>query len=206
MYNMTIKSFFQKLGRGIKRGFDKFVSGAGNVIGKAGTFLQQKAIPAIASGANQVAGLIGKAQPLLEMAGPEASATGAEVADVASQVGAGVGKFAKFIGSDAPKGRMATAEETRQFRSQIPQGKSFFGIKPLPPPPMPTAPTPALVPAVMPAKPNPLKIAGALKPLIGSNPASYSPVRMSSGIEASSSDQPSVRVMGGGNGAPMLSM
>jgi len=205
MYNMTIKSFFQKLGRGIKRGFDKFVSGAGNVIGKAGTFLQQKAIPAIASGANSAAGLIGKATPLLEAAGPEAAAAGAEAADVAKQVGAGVGKFADFIGSNAPKGRVATPDEINKFRSQIPQGKSFFGIKPLPPPPMPTAPTAPLVPAVMPAKPNPLKIAGALKPLIGSNPNTYTP-KMSSGIEASSSDQPSVKVMGGGAGVPMLSM
>jgi hypothetical protein len=219
MYNMTIKSFFQKLGRGIKRGFDKFVSGAGNVVGKAGTFLQQKAIPAIASGANQVAGLIGKAQPLLEMAGPEASATGAEVADVAKQVGAGVGKFADFIGSNAPKGRVATPEEQAEF-AKSPLGMAFrrSQTKAQAPPPAPV-PMPATKPSlfVMPpmpkglispapmANPNPLKIAGALKPLIGSNPNTYTP-KMSSGIEASSSDQPSVKVMGGGSGAPMLSM
>lgn len=215
---MGIKSFFRNLGRGIKRGFDKFVSGAGNVIGKGATYLQQKAIPAIASGANQVAGLIGKATPLLEVAGPEASATAGEVADVAKQVGAGVGKFADFIGSNAKKGRVATPEEQAQF-AQSPLGMAFKRSQTKAPAPAPVPmPTPKPTPAVMPlmpkglispapmANPNPLKIAGALKPLIGSNPASYSPVRMSSGIEASSSDQPSVKVMGGGSGAPMLSM
>lgn len=199
---MGIKSFFQKLGRGIKKGFNSFVASAGNVLGKAGTFLQQKAIPAVASGANQVAGLIGKATPLLEVAGPEASATAGEVADVASQVGAGVGKFAKFIGSDAPKGRMATAEEQAQF-AQSPLGMAFRRSQPKAPAPMP-APAPAL--AVMPAKPNPLKIAGALKPLIGSNPNTYTP-KASSGIEAPpSASQPSIIKAGGGSGAPMLSM
>jgi hypothetical protein len=220
---MGIKSFFQNIGRGIKRGFNNFVQKAGNFIGGAGTFIQRKAIPAIASGANSVAGLIGKAAPLLDAAGPEAAAAGAEVADVASQVGSGVGKFAKFIGSDLPtKGRMATPDEINKFRASIPQGKTFFGIKPLPPPPMPTAPSAPLVPPAKPSTfvmppmakglispapaPNPLKLAGmAIKPLIGSNPNTYTP-KMSSGIEASSSDQPSVKMMGGGSGAPMLSM
>jgi hypothetical protein len=193
---MTIKSFFQNLGRKIKRGFNTFVSGAGDLMGKGGTFLQQKAIPALAKGASAVPALIGKAQPLLDVAGPEASATAGEVADVAGQVGAGLGKFADFIGSNAPKGRMATAEETRQFRSQIPQGKSFFGIKPLPPPmPVPTAPKPA----VMPDKPNPLRVAGAIRAPIGSNPASYSPVRPS-GIEAPPTPDANIRVVGS---APM---
>lgn len=214
---MGIKSFFQKLGRGIKRGFNSFVSSAGDIMGKGATFLQQKAIPAIASGANQVAGLIGKASPLLDAAGPEAAAAGAEVADVASQVGAGVGKFADFIGSNAPKGRVMTAEEQAQF-AQSPLGMAFRRSQtkaPAPAPvPMPT-PKPAL--AVMPmskglispapmANPNPLKVAGmAIKPLIGSNPNTYTP-KASSGIEAPSSDQSSVKVMGGGSGAPMLSM
>lgn len=203
MYSMTIKSFFRNLGRNIKRGFNSFVSGAGNAMGKGATFLQQKAIPAIASGANKVVGLIDKASPLLDVAGPEASATAGEVADVAKQVGAGVGKFAKFIGSDAPKGRMATPDEVNQFRSQIPQGKSFFGIKPLPPKmPMPSAPAPAL--AVMPAKPNPLKVAGIVRAPIGSNPASYSPVRPS-GIEAPPADQSLIKAVGSAP-AGMLSM
>jgi hypothetical protein len=199
---MTIKSFFQGIGRGISRGFKKFVSGAGNLIGGAGTFLQQKAIPALAKGASSVAGLVGKAQPLLEMAGPEASATAGEVADVAGQVGAGLGKFADFIGSNAPKGRMATADEINKFRSQIPQGKSFFGIKPLPPPmPMPTAPKPA----VMPDKPNPLRISGLIaRAPIGSNPASYSPVKPS-GIEAQPADQSMIKAVGSAP-AGMLSM
>jgi len=198
---MGIKSFFQGIGRGISRGFKKFVSSAGNLIGGAGTFLQQKAIPAIASGANSVAGLISKASPLIDMAGPEASATAGEVADVAKQVGAGVGKFADFIGSNAPKGRVATPDEINRFRASIPQGKTFFGIKPLPPP-MPMATAPKL--AVMPDKPNPLKVAGAVRAPIGSNPASYSPVRPS-GIEAQPANQPAIKAVGS---APtgMLSM
>jgi hypothetical protein len=204
---MGIKSFFRNLGRGIKRGFEKFVSGAGNALGGAATFLQQKAIPAIASGATKAAGLLDKAAPLLDAAGPEAAAAGAEASDVAKQVGAGVGKFATFIGSNAPKGRMATAAEVQQFRSQIPQGKSFFGIKPLPaelPPAAPTKPAPALVPAVMPAKPNPLKALGDKINRIGSNPASYSPT----GIEAKPANQDgSIKVAGGGGSGPaMLSM
>ena len=200
---MGIKSFFQKLGRGIKRGFNSFVESAGNVVGKAGTFLQQKAIPAIASGANKVAGLIGKATPLLEVAGPEASATAGEVADVASQIGAGVGKFADFIGSNAQKGRMATAGEQAQF-AQSPLGMAIRRSQGLPP--VAPAPAPAPAPAVMPTKPNPLKIAGAIN-LMGGNPNTYSPVKMSSGIEAPpSASQPNIIKAGGGGGAPMLSM
>jgi len=204
---MGIKTFFRNLGRGIKRGFNTFVSKAGTFLGGAGTFLQQKAIPAIASGANQVAGLIGKASPLIDMAGPEASATAGEVADVAKQVGSGVGKFADFIGSNAPKGRVATPDEINKFRASIPQGKTFFGIKPLPPATMPTASTAPLVPAVIPAKPNPLKVAGmAIKPLIGSNPNTYTP-KMSSGIEAPPlPSQPNIIKASGVSGAPMLSM
>ena len=53
-------------------------------------------------------------------------------------------------------------------------------------------------------KPNPLKPAGMpVKPLIGSNPASYTP----SGIEAKPANQDgSIKVAGSGLGAPMLSM
>jgi hypothetical protein len=206
---MTIKSFFRDLGRKIKRGFNTFVSGAGDLMGKGGTFLQQKAIPAIASGANKVAGLIDKASPLLDVAGPEATATAGEVADVAKQVGAGVGKFADFIGSNAKQGRVATPDEINKFRSQIPQGKTFFGIKPLPPPmPMPTAPKLAVMPMpkglISPAPPNPLRVAGAIKAPIGSNPASYSPMRPS-GIEAPPADQSLIKAVGSAP-AGMLSM
>lgn len=231
---MGIKAFFQKLGRGIKRGFDKFVSGAGSVIGGAGTYLQQKAIPAIASGANSVAGLLNKAAPLLDAAGPEAAAAGAEAADVAGQVGAGVGKFAKFIGSDIANKPpvVANAQQILAF-GQSPFGMAIrksqglttpitaadaaafaSGSKPTPAMPvpkpttfvMPPMPKGLISPAPM-ANPNPLKVAGmAIKPLIGSNPATYTP-KPSSGIEApASASQPSVIKAGGGSGAPMLSM
>lgn len=210
MYNMGIKSFFRNLGRGIKRGFEKFVSGAGNALGGAATFLQQKAIPAIASGATKAAGLLDKAAPLLDAAGPEAAAAGAEASGIAKQVGAGVGKFADFIGSNAPKGRMATAAEVQQF-SQSPLGMALRRSQGLPPakpelpPAAPTKSAPPLVSAVMPAKPNPLKaMGGKISNLIGSNPASYSPT----GIEAKPANQDgSIKVAGGGGSGPaMLSM
>lgn len=199
MYSMTIKSSFQNLGRGIKRGFNSFVSGAGKILGTAGTFLQQKAIPAIASGANQVAGFLGKAAPLLDAAGPEAAAAGAEAADVASQIGAGVGKFADFIGSNAPKGRVATPAEQAAF-AQSPLGMAFKRSQTKAPPAM-TMPAPAPALAVMPAKPNPLKTAGMVKAPIGSNPASYTP----SGIEAQPANQSLIKVVGSAP-AGMLSM
>lgn len=204
---MGIKSFFRNLGRGIKRGFEKFVSGAGNALGGAATFLQQKAIPAIASGATKAAGLLDKASPLLDAAGPEAAAAGAEASGIAKQVGAGVGKFAKFIGSDAPKGRMANAQEQAAF-AQSPLGMAFkrSQTKPAAPelPPATPAASMKISPAVMPAKPNPLRAAGIKVNLIGSNPASYSP----SGIEAKPANQDgSVKVAGGGSSGPaMLSM
>ncbi len=216
---MGIKSFFRNLGRGIKRGFDNFVSGAGKVIGGAGTYLQQKAIPAIASGASSIAGLLNKGAPLLEAAGPEAAAAGAEAANVAGQIGAGVGKFAKFIGSDIANKPpvVANAQQIMAF-SQSPFGMAIRRSQGLTTPMTASdaavfaaggKPTPAPAPtsAVMPANPNPLKPVGmAIKPLIGSNPASYSPVK-SSGIEAPpSAPQPSIKVMGGGSGVPMLSM
>jgi len=211
MYSMGIKTFFRDLGRKIKRGFNSFVSGAGDVIGKGATFLQQKAIPAIASGANDVAGLIGKASPLIDMAGPEASATAGEVADVAKQVGAGVGKFAKFIGSDIANKPpvVANAQQVLAF-SQSPFGMAIRrsqGLKG----PLDMAganaiasgnkPAPAPAPAPMP-NPNPLKMAGVpVKPLIGSNPATYTP----SGIEAKTANQPIIKAVGSAP-AGMLSM
>ena len=199
---MGIKSFFQGIGRGLKKGWDTFVSKAGNAMGTAGTFLQRKAIPAIASVSNTLAGGIGKAMPLIAGVAPELAGPAEEAQNVLSKVGGGVGKFADFIGSNAPQGRVATADEINKFRSQIPQGKSFFGIKPLPAP----VDASAIRPAVMPANPNPLKIAGLIKPLIGSNPASYSPMK-SSAIEAPPAQQTNIiKAGGGGGGPPMLAM
>ena len=229
MYSMGIKSFFQGIGRGISRGFKKFVSSAGDALGGAATFLQRKAIPAIASGANQAASVLGKISPLLDAAGPEAAAAGAEAADVASKVGAGVGQFAKFIGSDiADKPPVvANAQQILAF-SQSPFGMAIrrsqgltspltaadaasmaAGVKPTPV--MPVAPAIGLqkmmtaMPKglISPAPQNPLKVVGsAIKPLIGSNPATYTP----SSIEAqSATPQPNIKVVGA---APtgMLSM
>jgi hypothetical protein len=209
---MGIKAFFQKIGRGIKRGFDKFVSGAGSVIGGAGTYLQQKAIPAIASGASSIAGLLNKASPLLDAAGPEAAAAGAEAANVAGQIGAGVGKFAKFIGSDIANKPpvVANAQQILAF-GQSPFGMAIRKSQGLTTP-ITAADAAAYASGVKPtpapmANPNPLKVAGmAIKPLIGSNPATYTP-KPSSGIEApASASQPSVITAGVGSGAPMLSM
>lgn len=215
---MGIKSFFQGIGRGISRGFKSFVAGAGNLIGGAGTWLQRKGIPAIASGANQVAGILGKAAPLLDAAGPEAAAAGAEAADVASKVGAGVGQFAKFIGSDIANQpvKVANAEQIAAFQ-QSPLGMAFRRSQTKAPAP---APAPVSAPApkpsifanmpmpkglISPAPQNPLKVPGAIKPLIGSNPASYSPV-MASGIEAPpASSQASIKVVGSAPSG-MLSM
>lgn len=236
MYNMGIKSFFRNLGRGIKRGFEKFVSGAGNVIGGAGEYIQRTAIPAIASGATKAAGLLDKGAPLLDAAGPEAAAAGAEASQVLGQVGAGVGKFAKFIGSDVANKPpvMANAQQILAF-GQSPFGMAIrrsqgfakpisasdaasyaAGVKPKPelPPATPSsfksfaaAFKPGLISPAPKQNfmPNPLKAVGMpIKPLIGSNPASYTP----SGIEAKPANQDgSVKVAGGGaSGAPMLSM
>lgn len=229
---MGIKSFFQGIGRGISRGFKKFVSGAGDAIGGAATFLQRKAIPAIASGANQAASVLGKISPLLDAAGPEAAAAGAEAADVASKVGAGVGQFAKFIGSDiADKPPVvANAQQVLAF-SQSPFGMAIrrsqglkgpmsladatsiaSGVKPTPVMPVEPAtplqkmmtamPKGLISPAPSAPKPNPLKTAGIAKALIGSNPATYTP----SSIEAQpATPQPNIKVVGA---APtgMLSM
>jgi hypothetical protein len=205
---MGIKEFF----RGIKRGFNNFVSKAGDFIGGAATTLQRKIIPGIASGANQIAGLLNKGAPLLDAAGPEAAAAGAEAADVASQVGAGVGKFAKFIGSDVANKPpvVANAQQILAF-GQSPFGMAIRRSQGLTTPI--TASDAAAYaaggkPAPM-ANPNPLKLAGIpIKPLIGSNPATYSPTP-SSGIEApQAAAQPSIikASMGAGGAKPMLSM
>jgi len=192
---MGIKSFFQNLGRGIKRGFNSFVNTAGNVMGNAGVFLQRKALPAIANISNQVAGGIGKAMPVIAGVAPELAGTAEEAQNVLSKVGSGVGQFAKFIGSDAPQGRMATPDEINKFRSQIPQGKSFFGIKPLPPP----------MPAPAPAS-NPMSLAVLARAPIGSNPNSYSPVKVPSGIEAPASAPTANILKASAGGNSMLAM
>lgn len=215
---MGIKSFFRGIGRSLKKGFNSFVASAGSAIGGAGEYIQRKAIPAIASGANQIAGLLNKAAPLLDVAGPEAAAAGAEAADVAGQVGAGVGKFAKFIGSDIANQpvKVANAEQIAAFQ-QSPLGLAFKRSQTKAPAPAPApaqAPKPSIF--VMPPMPkglispaptpNPLKAIGAaMKPLIGSNPNTYTP----SGIEApQAAAQPSIiRASAGAGGAkPMLSM
>lgn len=97
---MGIKTFFRNLGRGIKRGFNKLVSGAGDAIGGAATFLQRKAIPAIAGGATKASELLGKLAPGLDAAGVGGEA--AEAGQILGKVGDVTGKFAKFIGSDLP--------------------------------------------------------------------------------------------------------
>lgn len=188
---MGIKSFFRNLGRSIKRGFNNFVAGAGDVIGKAGTFIQQKAVPAIAGGLTKAAGLLDKAAPVADAAGVGGEA--AEASQVLGKAGDVVGKFGDFIGSNAKAGRVATAEEQAAF-AQSPLGMAFKRSQT-------KAPAPAPVAAPMPAQ-SPLgKLSGAVKPLIGSNPASYSPTPMSSGIEAPPVSQPKLAVVSGGSGA-----
>lgn len=181
---MGIKSFFRNLGRSIKRGFNNFVTGAGDVIGKAGTFIQQKAVPAIADGATKVAGLLDKAAPLLDAAGPEASAAGAEASQVLGTVGNVVGKFGDFIGSNAKPGRVMNAAEQAAVRAS-PLGMAFQRSQT-------KAPTPPAAPMGAPPK---LSVLGAIKPLIGSNPNTYTP----SGIEAPPpASQPKIVVDSGG--------
>lgn len=187
---MGIKSFFRNLGRSIKKGFNNFVAGAGDVIGKAGTFIQQKAVPAIASGATKAAGLLDKAAPVADAAGVGGEA--AEASQVLGKVGDVVGKFGDFIGSNAKPGRVANAAEQAAF-AQSPLGLAFkrSQTKGLISP----APAPMGAP-----KPNMLAGVGAIKPLIGSNPASYSP-KPPSGIEAEPASQPKLAVVSGGGGA-----
>ena len=97
---MGIKTFFRDLGRGIKRGFNKLVSGAGDAIGGAATVLQRKIIPGIAGGATKASELLGKLAPVADAAGVGGEA--AEAGQILGKVGDVTGKFAKFIGSDLP--------------------------------------------------------------------------------------------------------
>lgn len=184
-YIMGIKSFFRNLGRSIKKGFNNFVSGAGDVIGGAGEFLQRKAIPAIASGATKAAGLLDKAAPAADAAGVGAEA--AEASQVLGKVGDVAGKFGKFIGSDIANKpvKVANAQQIAAFQ-ESPLGMAFKRSQT-------KAPTPP--PAPMPAQ-SPLgKLGGAIKPLIGSDPATYTP----SGIEAPPpASQPKLTVVSGG--------
>lgn len=187
---MGIKSFFKNLGRSISKGFNNFVSGAGSAIGGAATFLQRKAIPAIAGGATKVSGLLGKAAPLLAAGGPEAAAAGAEAAQVAGKVGDVVGKFGKFIGSDLPtQGTPMNAQQIAAFK-QSPLGKAFTGRA--------TAAAAAPAPAPF-AK---AAAAAVSKPLLGGNPATYSP----SGIEAEAANKPKLAVVGGPLGMSRMVM
>jgi hypothetical protein len=188
---MGIKNFFKNLGRSIKRGFNNFVAGAGDIVGKAGTFIQQKAVPAIASGATKAAGLLDKAAPAADAAGVGGEA--AEASQVLGKVGNVVGKFGDFIGSNAKAGRVANAAEQAAF-AQTPLGMAFkrSQTKGL------ISPAPAQSPL------GKAVAAGAVKPLIGSNPASYSP---SSGIEAPPpASQPKLAVIPGGGAMPRLVM
>lgn len=205
---MGIKSFFRNLGRSIKRGFNNFVAGAGDVVGKAGTFIQQKAVPAIASGATKAAGLLDKAAPLLDATGnPEVAAAGAEASQVLGKVGDVVGKFGKFIGSDLPAQGTPMNEQQIAATLQSPllmAMRRSSGQKPLDAAGAAALaanytktgsanlPTPAQSPLD--------KLGGAIKPLIGSNPATYSPTP-SSGIEAPlPASQPKITVVSGGTG------
>lgn len=193
---MGIKSFFRNLGRSIKRGFNNFVAGAGDVIGKAGTFIQQKAVPAIAGGLTKAAGLLDKAAPVADAAGVGGEA--AEASQVLGKAGEVVGKFGDFIGSNAKAGRVANAAEQAAF-AQSPFGMAIKRSQT-------KAPAPAPAAASMPSQ-SPLgKLSGAMKPLIGSNPASYSPMPMSSGIEAPPASQPKITVVSGGGGGGIKSM
>tara|TARA_R110002126_G_scaffold62169_1_gene160266 strand:+ start:1345 stop:1956 length:612 start_codon:yes stop_codon:yes gene_type:complete len=202
---MGIKSFFRNLGRGIKRGWNSFTTGAANVLGNAGTWLQQKAIPSIAKGATAISGLIGKATPLLEAAGPEAAAAGAEAAQISGKVGDVVGKFADYIGSNAKAGRVANAQEIAQFQ-QSPFGQAIRRSQGLPPV---SASVPVSVPKPAPSLLSQMNMPkGLISPApLGSNPNTYTPKPMNSGIEAPPAVQaPSIIKIGAGNGGttPLL--
>jgi len=188
---MGIKSFFRNLGRSIKKGFNNFVAGAGDVIGKAGTFIQQKAVPAIAGGLTKAAGLLDKAAPVADAAGVGGEA--AEASQVLGKAGEVVGKFGDFIGSNAKAGRVANAAEQAAF-AESPLGLAFKRSQT-------KAPTPPPAPMGAPPKLNMSLAVGAVKPLIGSNPATYSPTPISSGIEAPApASQPKIAVVSGGTG------
>lgn len=208
---MGIKSFFRNLGRSIKRGFNNFVAGAGDVVGGAATALQRKIIPGIASGATKAAGLLDKAAPLLDATGnPEIAAAGAEASQVLGKVGDVVGKFGKFIGSDLPSQGTAMNQQQITATLQSPLIAAFrrsSGQKPLDAAGAAalsanysktgsaTLPAPVAAPTQSPL--GKAVAAGAFKPLIGSNPASYSPTP--SGIEAPPpASQPKIMVVSGG--------
>jgi hypothetical protein len=129
---MGIKSFFRNLGRSIKRGFNNFVAGAGDVVGGAATVLQRKVIPGIASGATKAAGLLDKLAPAADAAGVGGEA--AEASQVLGKVGDVTGKFAKFIGSDLPTKGTAMNEQQITNTLQSPLIAAFrrsSGQKPL---------------------------------------------------------------------------
>lgn len=195
---MGIKSFFQNIGRGIKKGFNSFVNTIGGGIGQAGEYLQRKAIPAIANISNQVAGGIGKAMPVIAGVAPELAGPAEEAQNVLSKVGSGVGQFAKFIGSDVANKPIQVASDAQinALRASIPQGKTFFGIKPLPPP----MPAPAPAPAS-----NPMSLAVLARAPIGSNPNTYTP-KVSSGIEAPASAPVANVIKASAGGNSMLAM
>lgn len=178
---MGIKSFFRNLGRSIKRGFNNFVAGAGDVVGKAGTFIQQKAVPAIAGGLTKAAGLLDKAAPVADAAGVGGEA--AEASQVLGKAGEVVGKFGDFIGSNAKQGRVANAAEQAAF-AESPLGMAFKRSQTKPPPaPMGAPPKPNMLAGLGAIKPGLISPAPMIKPLIGSNPNTYTP-KPSSGIEA----------------------
>jgi len=213
---MGIKSFFRNLGRSIKRGFNNFVAGAGDVVGKAGTFIQQKAVPAIASGATKAAGLLDKLAPAADAAGVGGEA--AEASQVLGKVGDVAGKFGKFIGSDLPTKGTAMNQQQITNTLQSPLIAAFrrsSGQKPLDAAgaaalsanytktgsatlPAPAAPKPSIFANIAMQK-GLISPAPMIKPLIGSNPASYTP-KPSSGIEAppSASNSKIAVVPGGG--------
>lgn len=221
---MGIKTFFRNLGRSIKRGFNNFVAGAGDVVGKAGTFIQQKAVPAIASGATKAAGLLDKLAPAADAAGVGAEA--AEASQVLGKVGDVTGKFGKFIGSDLPTKGTAMNEQqiTNTLQSPlIAAMRRSQGLSPLDakgaaalsanytktgsatlPTPAPAASSFAKLSAAM--KPGLISPAPMIKPLIGSNPASYSPTP-SSGIEAPPpASEPKIAVIPGGGAMSRMVM
>ena len=218
MYNMGIKSFFKNLGRKISSGFNNLVSGAGSAIGSAATFLQRKAIPAIAGGATKASELLGKLAPGLDAANPEIGAAAGEAGQVLGKVGDVTSKFAKFIGSDLPAQGTPMNEQQIAATLQSPLIAAFrrsSGQKPLDAAgaaalsanytktgsatlPAPAAPKPSIFANIAMQK-GLISPAPMIKPLIGSNPASYTP-KPSSGIEAppSASNSKIAVVPGGG--------
>ena len=218
---MGIKTFFRDLGRGIKRGFNKLVSGAGDAIGGAATFLQRKAIPAIAGGATKASELLGKLAPGLDAANPEIGAAAGEAGQILGKVGDVTGKFAKFIGSDLPAQGTPMNQQQITNTLQSPLIAAFrrsSGQKPLDAAgaaalaanytktgsnQLPTPAPFAKISAAM--KPGLISPAPMIKPMIGSNPATYTP-KPSSGIEATPANQPKIAVVSGGTGGiqPML--